>query len=315
MKLLHTLCCILGMMACSSMSVRAEAKERPGQVASVKDLKPYLLLLDGADLSLDGSGNTAGFLPTEDADLTKMRTLLLKEGTFQPWTEKKSRANFKEEHTISWHGEQRSINVSLSPVSNEALVEITEDPKKLRYELNEDTKWEMVKLLTDRKNAARALIESHKETARAKANPVERTDAWRKPIAEGAVLTVHEGLPHRGDQTYLRESRRNDVQILAGHAFYTPGVAAKHRAELAKLLADSSSFHRHSGAKECGGFHPDFAVTWRINRQTITLQLCYSCYEVCFSDGKTSLIYDLDHEAGKKIEPLLKENGGKRPAQ
>ena len=315
MKLLNSICCIAAMMACSSMSVRAEAKERPGQVASVKDLKPYLLLLNGAELNLDGSGNTAGFLPTDDADLTKMRTLLLKEGTFQPWTEKKSRALFKEEHTISWHGEQRSVNVSLSPVSNEALVEITEDSKKLRYELNEDTKWEMVKLLTDRKNAARALIESYKETARAKANPVERTDAWRKPIAEGAVLTVHEGLPRRGDQTYLRESRRNDVQILAGHAFYTPGVVAKHRAELAKLLADSSSFHRHSGAKECGGFHPDFAVTWQINRQTITLQLCYSCYEVCFTDGKTSLIYDLNHEAGKKIEPLLKENGGKRPAQ
>ena len=86
MKLLHTLCCILGMMACSSMSVRAEGKERPGQVAPLKELKPYLQLLSGAELSLDGSSDA--FSPTDAEDLTKMRTLLLKEGTFQPWTEK-----------------------------------------------------------------------------------------------------------------------------------------------------------------------------------------------------------------------------------
>lgn len=314
MKLLNGICCIVAMLACSSMSVRAEAKERPGTAASLKELKPYLLLLEGAELSLDGS-DTDGSLPTDATDDTKMRALLLKEGTFLPWTDKKSRTDFKEEHTIEWNGEQRGVRISLSPISNEALVEVTEDSKKLRYELHEDTKWEMVKLLTDRKTAARAELEAHKEKARAKADPVEKTDAWRKSIEEGAVLTVHEGLPGTWDDLHEQEARRKDVRISGGHAFYTPGVAARNRGELAKLLADASSFHRWSGAKECGSFHPDFAVSWPSNRQTVTLLICYGCHEVIFTDGKISLKYDLDHKAGDAMEPLLKANGGKRPVE
>ena len=312
MKLLHTLCCILGIMACSSMSALAQAKERPGNVTPLKELKPYLLLLDGADLSLDGDSGDSS--PTEDADLTKIRALFLKEGTFLPWTEKKSRADFKVEHTISGSSEQRTIDLSLSLASNEALVEVTGDAKKLRYEIGEDSKWELVKLFTDRKNAFQAELEAYKEKARAKADPVEKTDAWRKAIAEGATLTVHEGLPRTGDDLYEREAQRKDVRMSVGHAFYTPGVIAKNRGELAKLLADAGSFHRWAGAKECGEFHPDFAVSWLSNRQTVMLLICYGCHEVIFTDGKTSLKYDLDHKAGDAMEPLLKANGGKRPA-
>ena len=312
MKLLNSLFGILWMIACSTMAVMAEADECPGQVAALKELKPYLQLAsDGSELSLDNSVNAAEL----DSMAEKMRALLLKEGTFQQWSEKGARSAFKSEHTVSWRGEQRTVEVSLSLASNEALVEVAEDGKKLRYEIGEDAKWEMVQLFTDRKNAARALIEAHKEKARAKSDPVEKTDAWRKPIAEGAVLTVHEGLPHRGDEVYARESRRSDVQVFGGHAFYTPGVVAKNRAELSKLLADAGSYQRLSGAKECGGFHPDFAVSWTSNRQTLTLFICYGCHEVIFTDRKTTLRYDLDHQAGEKMEPLLKENGGKRPAE
>ena len=313
MKLLKSICCIVVMLACSSMSAAGQPKERPGQVAPLKELKPYLLLLDEADLSLDGSYGE--FSPTDSADSTTMRTLLSKQGTLLPWTDKKSRPEFKAENTITWSREGHTIEVSLSLTSNEALVEVTGEAKKLRYEIGEDAKWELVKLFTDRKNTIQAELEAHKEKARAKADPVEKTGAWRKAITEGAVLTVHEGLPPAGSEVYARESRRSDVQILEGHAFYTPGAIAKRRQELAKLLADPSSYHRLSGAKECGGFHPDFAVSWLVDRQKVTLQVCYGCYEVIFTDGKTSLRYDLNHEAGKKIEPLLKENVGKRPAQ
>lgn len=302
------------MMACATTSVTAEENGRPGQVAALKELIPYLQpLKDGADLNLDDSMDALS--SANPAEAAKMRALLSKEGTFLPWTEKKTRAAFKAEHTIGWGGGQHAVEVSLSLASNEVLVEAAEDGKKLRYEIGEDAKWEMIHLFTDRKNAARALIESHKEKARAKSDPVEKTDAWRKSIADGAALTVHEGLPRSGDELYQRESRRSDVRVSGGHAFYTPGVVAKNRAELSKWLTSSGSYHRWSGTKECGLFHPDFAVSWTSDRQTVTLLLCYGCHEVIFTDGKTSLRYDLDHEAGEKLEPLLEENGGKRPTE
>lgn len=298
------------------MAVMAEANERPGQVAALKELKPYLLLMDGADLSMDGRTN--GLPPGSPAEATKLRALLSKEGTFLPWTDKKSRARFKAEHTVSWYGEQRSVEMSLSLTSNEALVEVETDGKKLRYEIGDDAKREMVKLFTDHKNAQDAaleLVELEKEKRRTKADPVEKTDAWRKSIEEGAVLTVHEGLPMPGYDLYAREAHRKDVRMSGGHAFYTPGVVAKNRGELAKLLADGGSYRRWAGAKECGGFHPDFAVSWNVKGQSVTLLICYGCHEVIFTDGKTSLRYDLDHQAEDKMEPLLKENGGKRPAE
>lgn len=315
MKLLNCLRGILWMVACSTISVMAGENERPGQVAALQDLKPYLLLLDGADLSIDGSAD--GLSSDDSAEASKLRTLLSKKGTFLPWTDKKPRADFKKEHTISWHGEQRSVEVSLSLTSNEALVEVEKDAKKLRYQIAEEAKWEMVQLFTDHKNAgdvARALLEETLEKARAKSTPVEKSAVWRKSIAEGAVLTVHEGLPHPANRLYQSESRRKDVAITGKHAFYTPGVVAKNRGELAKLLADSASYHGFV-AKECGDFHPDFAVSWSVNRQTLNLLICYGCHEVIFTDEKTSLRYDLDHEAGKKLEPLLKKNGGKRPVE
>jgi hypothetical protein len=312
MKLLNSRCGILSMMACLTMPVMAEANERPGQVTALKELKPYLQLAsDGSDLSLDNSVDAAEL----DSAVEKMRALLLKEGTFQPWSEKRARSAFKSEHTVSWRGEQRTVEVSLSLASNEALVEVPEDGKKLRYEIGEDTKWEIVQLFANRKNAIRAQHEAMMAELRAKSTPVEKSDAWRKSIADGAVLTVHEGLPRSGDELYQRESLRSDVQVTGGYAFYTPGVVAKHRADLAKLLADASSYHGFSGTKECGGFHPDFAISWSVNRQTVTLLICYGCHEAIFTDGKASLKYDLNHEAGKKMEPLLKESGGKRPVQ
>jgi hypothetical protein len=312
MKLLPSLCSILWLTACST-PLMAEANERPGQVAALKELNPYLQLVkDGAAITFD-DGMDALSAPNPAAE-AKMRALLSKEGTFRPWMEKKSRAAFMAEHTIGWRGEQRMVEVSLSLSSNEALVDVSKDGKKLRYEIGEDAKWEMVQLFADQKIAVRAELEAIKE-ARAKSDAVEKTDAWRKPIAEGAALTVHEGLPHPAETSFRSESTRSDVVVSAGHAFYTPGVAAKHRADLAKLLADPSSYHRFSGAKECGGFHPDFAVSWRAGQKIITLQICYGCYETIFTDGKTSLRYDLNHEAGKKIEPLLQENGSKRPAR
>jgi hypothetical protein len=281
-------------------------------VAALKELKPYLQLAsDGSDLSLDNSVDADEL----ESTVEKMRALLLKEGTFQQWSEKRARSAFKSEHTVSWRGEQRTVEVSLSLASNEALVEAPEDGKKLRYEIGEDAKWEIVQLFASRKNEIRAQHEAMIAELRANAVPVDKSGEWRKPITEGAVLTVHEGLPRPGDELYQRESLRSDVQVTDGYAFYTPGVVAKHRADLANLLADASSYHGWSGAKECGEFHPDFAISWSVNRQTVTLLICYGCHEAIFTDGKTSLKYDLDHEAGKKMEPLLKENGGKRPVE
>ncbi|RYD58915.1 MAG: hypothetical protein EOP83_20680, partial [Verrucomicrobiaceae bacterium] len=143
MKLLNSLWIVVSVMACSAMAVRAEANERPGRVAALKDLKPYLLLLHEADLSLDNEMDTSPSLDPDES--AKIRALLSKEGTFLPWAEKKSRAVFKEEHSISWSGDQRMVELSLSLSSNETLVEVEKDGKKLRYEIGEDAKWELVK--------------------------------------------------------------------------------------------------------------------------------------------------------------------------
>jgi len=103
------------------------------------------------------------------------------------------------------------------------------------------------------------------------------------------------------------------VRTLDGQRFYTPGVTANDPAGIAGIVSAAGTYHRFSGAKECGGFHADFALSWRSGEAEVNLLICYGCHEVLFTDGTTTLKYDLDHEAGRRLRQLLTVYGKKRP--
>jgi len=147
------------------------------------------------------------------------------------------------------------------------------------------------------------------------ASAIEATDDFRKSLATASKLVVYEGLPHQlFEQAVMqRESERPDVTRIAGYPFYTPAVSAKNEELLEKLLSDPKSIDVWIGEKWCGGFHPDYSVSWTSGGNTYSALICFGCEEVIFSEGTRRFRYELAHEACDAFERDLASYRSKRP--
>ncbi len=145
--------------------------------------------------------------------------------------------------------------------------------------------------------------------------PLAAADGIRAEVAAARNLRVHEGLPHQKHEAALlqRELERPDVTRIAGWPFYTPGSGASHPEVLRRLLADTATYGVYSGPKTCGGFHPDYAVTWESGGATRALLVCFGCGEaLVVADGR-SLPYDLRQPALGQLLWVLQRHDRKRP--
>lgn len=299
------------LVAASLLLLSAEAEEQPGKPGALDDLKPYLLLAEkDQDLSVDHAAEP-GF--NESAPAESLRELILSEGTFLKWSERAGGIPFNSDHVISWSGEGRIVLLSLSLATAEALLEVPKDEKKLLYAIDKDAGVKLVRWFADREREAKARKDAMLAELRSKSEPVESSAGWRSAVSNAANLLIHEGLPHPSEKSFAAEAARKDVRTLDGQRFYTPGVTANDPAGIAEIVSAAGTYHRFSGAKECGGFHADFALSWRSGEAEVNLLICYGCHEVLFTDGTTTLKYDLDHEAGRRLRQLLTVYGKKRP--
>jgi hypothetical protein len=151
--------------------------------------------------------------------------------------------------------------------------------------------------------------------AESKPPTVEASSDCRKSITLAETLEVHEGLPHQTTEKALfeKEIKRGDVAEIGNYPFYTPGVLATNAAELKRILSDSATIETHKGAKRCGGFHPDYGITWKAEGKTCHALVCFGCGEIVFHDGKTSFTYDSSDEAEGRLKKLLSVYAKNRP--
>ena len=145
--------------------------------------------------------------------------------------------------------------------------------------------------------------------------PVTAANEFRASLKGIDELQVYEGLPHPKAEPELtaQELKREDIMLIGGFPFYTPAVTAKDSAELKKLLRNGNTFLKFSGEKFCGGYHPDYAVSWKADEKTYYALICFGCREVLLVEGKQSLRYDLAERAFESFWELLKPHALKRP--
>ncbi len=146
-------------------------------------------------------------------------------------------------------------------------------------------------------------------------SPIEASAIYRTTVSAAKSLVIYEGLPH---QTWDRELlaseiKRKDTTEIWDFPFYTPSVDATNGDDLRKLLSNPASLREYQGPKSCGGYHPDFCISWQAGKVKYYALICFGCHEIVLYDGKTSLIYDLETAAYKEFQQLLAQYGTKRP--
>ena len=129
-------------------------------------------------------------------------------------------------------------------------------------------------------------------------------------------LFVYEGLPHPGREnpSFEKERKRNDVTQIDGHWFYDAKVKAtgNTRDQMMNLLFDESGFSvpdPNVEPKDCGPFHPDYAIAWKSEGEENYLMICYTCGEAkLIREGKT-----VTYEVYSNLQEVLSEFQSKRP--
>ena len=129
-------------------------------------------------------------------------------------------------------------------------------------------------------------------------------------------LFVYEGLPHplREFASFEKEKKREDVRQIDGHWFYDAKVKAsgETRDRLMNLLFDESGFsvpNPNVPPKDCGPFHPDYAVAWKSEEEENYLMICYTCWEAkLIREGKTAT-----YEVYSNWQEVLSEFQSRRP--
>ena len=148
-----------------------------------------------------------------------------------------------------------------------------------------------------------------------KASPIEASAIYRTTVSAAKSLLVFEGLPHQSVEPVLlaTELKRKDTTEIWNFPFYTPSIEATNADDLRKLLSNPASLAVYAGPKLCGGYHPDFCISWQAGKVKYYALICFGCHEIVLYDGKTSLIYDLETAAYKEFQQLLAQYRTKRP--
>lgn len=142
-------------------------------------------------------------------------------------------------------------------------------------------------------------------------------------VGEEPSLTLLEGLPHQTwEAAKLKDelAKKRTVQL---HAFpfyeQTLPLDPKDASRLKGLLASDDALLPHPPnivvVKQCGGFHPDYAIRWTAKGRVYDVLLCLGCEEVrCFGpDGEVDC--DLSDGALTAFKSILTPYRRNRPAR
>lgn len=89
--------------------------------------------------------------------------------------------------------------------------------------------------------------------------------------------------------------------------FYATPVpmTAEDTVKLREVIARKGTFDYYSGQKECGGYHPDFAVRWVCDDEEMFVHFCFGCDEAKIFYGKRCTHCDLTSEGRLALRSIL----------
>ncbi len=126
------------------------------------------------------------------------------------------------------------------------------------------------------------------------------------PLAKSVELFY--GTPRRYGKWELPSER---VILLGDFEFYAASktLSADVGKKITALVSDPASHGSYSGMKLCGGFHPDFCIIWRFEKDgqpwETKLFICMSCHEWRMIDTLSALQDEIRPTAFAAIKALF----------
>jgi len=140
-----------------------------------------------------------------------------------------------------------------------------------------------------------------------------------KPVSESATLTLFEGLPHQAWEAPALETElaSKDTIQRFGFPFYRKPVQVTE-ADTKKLLSiiqAPGAFKEFRGFKGCGGFHPDYSLTWTDGNETSEIHLCFGCDEIKAYHNDIEVYCEMGEKTQNEFIHLLKKYRVQRPGK
>ena len=132
-------------------------------------------------------------------------------------------------------------------------------------------------------------------------------------------VALFEGLPHQMFErtVFERERKMKPTREIAGYHFYEQALPASSEdlLELKAMLMDRQLYRPFSGEKLCGGFHPDYALSWQTKGGIHQALVCFGCHEIKASGPRYSIRADTDDMRFEKLSSALKKYRVERPPE
>ncbi len=142
-------------------------------------------------------------------------------------------------------------------------------------------------------------------------------DPFMRAIRNCEALTLHEGLPHPRWEPELLEQelqQKETIQIHGFHFYRAPlEVKLAEKRNLRRLCSQARSFQPYSGSKFCGGFHPDWCLTWKNGDAVYQVLVCLGCQEAQIHGPTSGLWTDFAPHAAGDLKYWLAKYGRQRP--
>ena len=147
----------------------------------------------------------------------------------------------------------------------------------------------------------------------------EPTRSFVAGVSSATGTILYEGLPHqRWEKRALEEELASKATVrLHEFPFYKEALVLSKNDEraLREIACAKDTFEVQSGAKACGGFHPDYCVEWRGNDGcAYRMLVCFGCDEAMLCESTTKVFLDLRKAAYSRIKSILTPYRKSRPA-
>lgn len=211
--------------------------------------------------------------------LEEFRDGLAAADSIAPLSNEQAVLQFVPENFFSWKSDSGFQHALISLRQKQIL--FVRDEFKLRYALTDDG-YNRVLL--------RCWVRMSRPDDLKDAKPFLETLASKKP------MTIHEGFRRPGHHRDPQTEIERGVVTFGFFKFFKTGIADRELGGLRSLLAKEGAITEWRGRKACGGFFPDFCVTWMEDKERVVLHICLTCHEIRIEKGSTCLLYDLGDE-------------------
>jgi hypothetical protein len=118
---------------------------------------------------------------------------------------------------------------------------------------------------------------------------------------------IYEGFPRTEEKSSAESEKQNkSIKFEEWEFYFEPLEVQTSMVErLRSILVNYKGFQPYSGAKFCGGFHPDFCIEWNSsNNKTFRLFVCFGCHEVLFVSPDEKVSFDFSEETWKSFAQI-----------